>query len=113
MAAQRQIIEKIHARLNTIIFFVPPYSNPPKPSVGNLTLDLYMRYPRLDWAPVAMAPLRASGRQRHLAAEVMHSKIEHGDVVTMIRVPVSDSTYIGYHNILRQVPIRLMDFTME
>ena len=29
------------------------------------------------------------------------------------RVPVSDSTYVGYHNILRQVPIRLMDFTMK
>ena len=29
------------------------------------------------------------------------------------KVPVSDSTYVGYRNILRQVPIRLMDFTME
>ncbi len=29
------------------------------------------------------------------------------------RVPVSDSTYVGYHNILRQVPIRSMDFMME
>ena len=72
-----------------------------------------MRYPHLDWAPVAMAPLQASDRQHHLAAEVMHSKIEHGDVVTRSRVPVSDSTYVGYHNILRQVPIRSMDFMME
>jgi len=64
-----------------------------------------MRYPRLDWVLVAMAPLQASGRQCHLAAEVMHSKIEHGDVVTRSGVPVSDSTYVGYHNILRQVPL--------
>ncbi len=39
-AAQRQINDKIFARLNTIIFFAPPHSNPPKPSVGSLTWDL-------------------------------------------------------------------------
>ena len=40
VTAQRQINEKIWARLNTIIFFAPPHSNPPKPSVGSLTWDL-------------------------------------------------------------------------
>ena len=39
-AAQRQINEKIRARLNIIIFFDPPHSNPLQPSVGNLTADL-------------------------------------------------------------------------
>jgi hypothetical protein len=34
-------------------------------------------------------------------------------VVTRSRVPVSDSTYVGYGNILRQVPIRSMDFMLE
>jgi len=44
-------------------------------------------------------------------------KIEHGDwrdaVGTRSRVPVSIRTYVGRGNILRQVPIRSMDFTME
>ena len=39
-AAQRQINEKIRARLNLLIFFDPPHSNPPQPSIGNLTVDL-------------------------------------------------------------------------
>jgi len=65
---------------------------------------------------VVMAPLQASGRQRPPAPSCgrKHLKVEHGDdVVTRSRVPVSASTYVGYHNILRQVPIRSMDFMME
>jgi len=106
-------MKKIRARLNIIIFFDPPplESAPAKrrqPYCGPLDEVSALRLG-------AAVVLRASGRQRPPAPSCgrKHLKVEHRDVVTRSMVPVSASTYVGYHNIMRQVPIRLMDFTME
>ncbi len=37
----------------------------------------------------------------------------HGDMEMRSRVPVSVCTYLGHGTILRQVPIRLMECTIE
>jgi hypothetical protein len=64
-------------------------------------------------AAVMMAPLQASGCQRHVVAKIDNYLIECQDRVTRSRVLVSTSKYVGYGYILRQVPIRSMEFWME
>jgi hypothetical protein len=63
-------------------------------------------------ATMTMAPVRASGRQRHGVTNI-DTLIECRNRVTRSRVPVSNSTYVGYSFILRQAPIRSMKFWME
>ncbi len=70
----------------------------------------------------AVAAAEAEAEAAAVAATVANHRTARGRSNALVnnrtwrccgRVPVSDSTYVGYHNILRQVPIRSMDFTME
>ncbi len=63
---------------------------------------------------VAMAPVGASGHKCHGVAKIDTGIVTwQGGGVTSSRVPVLSCAYLGYCNILRQVPIRLMEFSME